>query len=402
MINPYILSSPKARLIGVLRGDTYDTANTPISNQLYGPNVIYNNGATYFAFNQQLQLSLDNFWVCKVENGSVEATEVTATNNNDYHNHPVLAIDENGYIIICNHQHSTAPTFFKSDSPYDISSFSSVAVTGISGAYDYPKLYHTGSEFVLYGRRRTLPTFPLVIATSTNGVDWTQRNFTSDISQEAGATTDARHYPINIYGAVQNDWVYMKFYKRSALSAGGFSYNKLYHCKTPVNTSETGKVIYSIDGLTSYDLASAAITEAQLNSSFLVWNDATISESTIGPAGPYYNGQLLENITFGNQGLTISDGTTYPANVTGHMFLKGSNFYSFYGDISIDRFTLNQDLGRYRNINYQGQTGSNNIPYNIGQILNKKVILLKEDRKGGTDSSTDTIKADIYIYEVSI
>jgi hypothetical protein len=141
---------------------------------------------------------------------------------------------------------------------------------------DYNKVgYISGIGHINISRDRT-GGYGLYFKKSTDGATWTGGLRLTSALAESGAT-DFRHYPQIPVNWIQDDFVHVGLYKRATIG-GALLYIRLWKMKTPVNASTIGKVWYNEQETFSKDVSvSGQITEAELNSNFLVWYDSTLT-----------------------------------------------------------------------------------------------------------------------------
>lgn len=292
----------------VIDGATYDLDPRSVGNGIYGPNSYYYNGSTYMVLKREENLSTGYPVVIKYSGdiNNVQKTSISGTILlRDYHDYPSVFVDSSGYIWVFIEQHSLIPIIYKSNSPEDISAFTRVSTTGLTGRnYDYIKPGFIDGIGYFMLARYTVDSlrWGMCFHTSANGIAWTKVGDITLAEVEDGAT-DVRHYPTVTSNWIQDNFLYSVFYKR-VYSASPWRENRVYTMKTPVNASTFGKVWHNYQETFSKDIStSGIITDAELNTNYMVINDPTFSYQSSLTNSAFINGDLVIGSAINGNGM---------------------------------------------------------------------------------------------------
>lgn len=193
------------------------TSAAPLTFGINGPHAVYDaaSGRTFIAFlgleRDLYVVSYDHF--TGDTDGPVEVGAYPIADDND-HGAPTLAIDSDGYLHVVWGSHNSAHQHSVSDSPRDISAWTTAAVTGASGTY--PNLVVTdGGDLLLFDRAGTghAGSFPAheyigVRASSDGGATWGTYTAIVDTTGSPEAASDAYLSAVSyVDGLVHLTWI---------------------------------------------------------------------------------------------------------------------------------------------------------------------------------------------------
>jgi len=250
-------------------GDAYFASNgrdQPMYAHITNPSAMYANGRTYIVW--QSSPSWLPYITYYDHATAVWATPVQVSGSipggQDGHGSPSVYVTANGYIHVMYGSHQSTQEYSRSSSPYDISTWTTMADPVPIATY--PNLWEYGGRLYLFYRRAGLDLWTVRYSTD-NGDSWSAQNTITDFS---GAASDGAYFggaysisPTNV------DRIYMTFV---FVSGGGFR-EDIYAFYLDLDTLEA----FSVGGTN----LGTTISEAEANASLLVRDTPFGAGSTV-------------------------------------------------------------------------------------------------------------------------
>jgi len=386
----------------IINGDQLFSAIDPFGAPLFNPTCVYKNGRTYFTWKRNQNSSDGQPIVGEYYEGKIRYTILSDvyTPILDYHDHPTLVVDADGYIWVFLEQHATtSPHTYRSTKPYNITKFTKI-VEGVTARVDYPKTYvYPNGNFIQWLRTGALGEVGLGVRTSTDGVTWSSIQKVTEATSEQSAV-DYRHYPYIPTNWVNNGEFNIVLFKRIG-DAGTELYIRVWHLKTM-----DGVTYYNEQGTFSKDVvADGFITETELNDNCLIWHnpDGEVGQYTFIMNGIIHISKSVDSLYYYNNGWQLIEGALpYRGG-----FPMGSDFYNIYEDQSLyavnatdDFITIKSKSGAVYKPNTLWQK---TIPVNMDEIPSgqKFIVLHATQKNGDSDRVNSEVSNDIIAYEIT-